>query len=792
MNFTASSSNFPMAIATPVIPAKYVADSSSSKKMGQNPDTTAQRYMENTLELTDSDRASLLYQGYPTGLIESMMVSTEVFPLRIWVVDNSGSMNTADGHRIVHHTSRSHVRLVDCTRWAELKQTVEYHIEIASVTKAPTVFRLLNNPGCGEGFQRFSIGERGAEHIIEDVANANKVISTVPPTGCTPLSEHIREIRSTVMSMLPQLQDSGKRVAIILATDGIPTDSKGCASDQTKWEFEKELRSLVGLPIWMVIRLCTDEDSVVNYYNDLDSQLELNLDILDDWEGEAKEVHDCNPWLTYGLCLHRMREMGFHHRLFDLLDERQFTLDEIHEFLGLLLGTSALDGAPDPNADLSGFLKHVDSALLREKTQWNPLKHKMTSWVNTKKIKALSAHKLKQTVSTKPTYYYQRMKFTTTDFPVTVATSFEASKTMDEVSTSLELSCTSGLRDTDKTYLLNQGFPTGLIDSMMISTEVFPLRIWVVDNSTSMKTSDGHLITQHTPNSPVQLKDCTRWSELKQTVVYHMNIAGITKAPTAFRLLNDPKLAAGSQYFSIGERGAEFVQEEVMSGNTIMAKASPIGCTPLSAHIREIRNTVMSMLPQLQNSGKRVAIILATDGLPTDNWGHSNDRTRKEFENELRSLVGLPIWMVIRLCTDEDSVVNYYNDLDSQLELNLDILDDWEGEAKEVHDCNPWLTYGLCLHRMREMGFHHRLFDLLDERQFTLDEIHEFLGLLLGTSALDGAPDPNADLSGFLKHVDSALLREKTQWNPLKHKMTSWVSTKKIKALFRRRRFFFV
>lgn len=342
---------------------------------------------ESVSPLGEYEIGTLKEQGFPAGLIDSMVMSSRAFPLRIWVVDNSGSMNTGDGHRIVESRKANVVKFVQCSRWSELQQTVEYHARISGLIKAPTVFRLLNDPGSIVGPQQFSIAERGPDLIQDDIHMAMSTMTRASPSGCTPLSDHIREIRANIMEMLPQLQSSGQKVAIILATDGLPTDQFGRSSAEVRRDFETDLRSLVGLPVWIVVRLCTDEDSVVDYYNNLDSQLELELDILDDWVGESKEVHDSNPWLTYGICLHRMREMGFHHRLFDLLDERRFTLDEVREFLYLLLGPARLDGIPDPNIDLDGFLRQVRHAVDHEDKQWNPVLKKMTPWIDVKKLK---------------------------------------------------------------------------------------------------------------------------------------------------------------------------------------------------------------------------------------------------------------------------------------------------------------------------------------------------------------------------------------------------------------------
>jgi hypothetical protein len=44
---------------------------------------------------------------------------------------------------------------------------------------------------------------------------------------------------------------------------------------------------------------------VVQYWNTIDSQLELDLDVIDDQLGDAKEVRVANPWLTYATPLHR-------------------------------------------------------------------------------------------------------------------------------------------------------------------------------------------------------------------------------------------------------------------------------------------------------------------------------------------------------------------------------------------------------------------------------------------------------------------------------------------------------
>jgi hypothetical protein len=335
-------------------------------------------------------------QGYTTGLIRSIARNSNDFPVRFWVVDNSGSMSSADGHRLYAEFSNNNnnnnnntVKLLDCTRWAEIKDTVTYHARMAALLEAPTTFGLLNPAsGCPQQFDVGMAMNNGTDNnnIEEDLSNLTNSIETISPMGATPLSDHVRDIRFRIESMRDELVANGQKAVVVLATDGVPTNRFGEDSQHTRNDFKRALQSLEGLPLWLVIRLCTDDDEVVNFYNEIDSQLEFSLDVLDDFFAEAREVYEHNKWLNYALPLHRMREMGFFHKLFDLLDERPFTRDEIKEFVLLLFGSDSLDGLRDPQIDWQRFLDTVAGANSKERLQWNPVKKKMTSWIDVRKL----------------------------------------------------------------------------------------------------------------------------------------------------------------------------------------------------------------------------------------------------------------------------------------------------------------------------------------------------------------------------------------------------------------------
>lgn len=373
------SSNIPVAYATSVpMPSASLPSVPSARAAYAN----SARLPSSSRDVNSSQIKALKEQGYTQGLAQSLAANKTSFPLRIWVIDNSGSMQNTDGHRFVETKRSDQVKTVTCSRWDEIRDCVNYHLRLSALLDAPTQFRMLNNPNIGPNSQLFSVGENGIDAMDEEVSRGIDIMSRARPGGTTPLCQHLIEIKQYIEMLQPELNAEGQRVVVVLATDGLPTDERGHVE---KTEFVNCLRNLEGLPVWMVIRLCTDEDDVVEFYNDLDDQLEISLEVLDDFLGEAVEIYEHNPWLNYALPLHRLREMGYHDRVFDMLDERALTRMELQDFFCLLFGRGVFDGV-DPEGDWKGFLEAVERLVKKEPKQWDPMSKKMARWINVHKL----------------------------------------------------------------------------------------------------------------------------------------------------------------------------------------------------------------------------------------------------------------------------------------------------------------------------------------------------------------------------------------------------------------------
>ena len=147
---------------------------------------------------------------------------------------------------------------------------------------------------------------------------------------------------------------------------------------------------------------------------------------------------------------------------------------------------------------------------------------------------------------------------------------------------------------------------------------------------------------------------------------------------------------------------------------------SPGGGTPLCYHVNEVAKNISAIAPELRAAGKKAALIICTDGEASDG----------DITAALRPLHNLPVWVVIRLCTDDDAIVGYWNNVDEQIELNMDVIDDPLGEGEEIQVKNQWLTYGMPLHRLREFGVTAKEIDMIDETRLSSEQMRSLCAFL--------------------------------------------------------------
>jgi Mg-chelatase subunit ChlD len=91
-------------------------------------------------------------------------------------------------------------------------------------------------------------------------------------------------------------------------------------------------------------------------------------------------------------------------------------------------------------------------------------------------------------------------------------------------------------------------------------------------------------------------------------------------------------------------------------------KSHPGSTTPLIAALNSVIADITRLTPELRAAGRSVSVIIASDG-------QASDGDMNTVKATLAPLANLPCDVVIRLCTDEVHVVNYWNDIDNDLEV---------------------------------------------------------------------------------------------------------------------------
>lgn len=221
--------NYPQAEAVPVSQTAYTTaymDSNpsfipnasimppSSSRDNQQP-LLSRNYSSN-YTLTPNEqttKAFLSQREWPIGLQNLLLKNIVRVPYRFFICDDSGSMSTNDGNRLLGHGNKTAV--VQCSRWLEMTESLKFHAALAHALNMPSEFRLLN------GAAPILIGGPDA---IPDGVSILETIFDDSPGGMTPLCRHIQEVTERIQELEPSLRSLGQRACIVIMTDGEASD----------------------------------------------------------------------------------------------------------------------------------------------------------------------------------------------------------------------------------------------------------------------------------------------------------------------------------------------------------------------------------------------------------------------------------------------------------------------------------------------------------------------------------------------------------------------------------------
>ncbi|CAF4638813.1 unnamed protein product, partial [Rotaria sp. Silwood2] len=179
----------------------------------------------------------------------------------VFLCDDSGSMKAP-----IRRASSAGQQ--QYTRWEELKKTVSMVVDLASTVDP-------------DGVDVYFLNRKP----LLNVHNSKELVSTfaTPPNGATPIVRALRQVLNDKKNEIQQ-----RKLLIVIATDGIPTDNNGQPNVQEFYQVLAHER----IPIDRVpvtIMTCTDDRECMSYLNDWDRKIP-NLDVVDNYESEKEEI----------------------------------------------------------------------------------------------------------------------------------------------------------------------------------------------------------------------------------------------------------------------------------------------------------------------------------------------------------------------------------------------------------------------------------------------------------------------------------------------------------------------
>jgi hypothetical protein len=195
------------------------------------------------------------------------------------------------------------------SKWDELKQSIEIVLDIASAYEVECDVLFLNRPG----FRK-----------VTNISQLNGKFESLPQ-GCTPLTKCFNLALENNTAELDE-----RKLLVIIFTDGCPTVDNVLQQKDAIGEFKQALQNRNPMDrIFVTIVACTDDEYSLRYLNNWDNTIR-NLDVVDDYESERKEIYAAgkvNTASTYGDYIAKILLGSFVKEIDELDEEKEFWND---------------------------------------------------------------------------------------------------------------------------------------------------------------------------------------------------------------------------------------------------------------------------------------------------------------------------------------------------------------------------------------------------------------------------------------------------------------------------------
>ena len=229
-------------------------------------------------------------------------------------------------------------------------------------------------------------------------------------------------------------------------------------------------------------------------------------------------------------------------------------------------------------------------------------------------------------------------------------------------------------------FLPTLRLPSGILSSVLECANSCNSTLWLLDSSSSMKVRDSRVVCS---DGMTSIDDVSRWHELQDCISFHSYMASKCRIRSHFWLLNDDDRNT-SRKFHLCCGSPNDVADEIscLKAALKQSKLSNDEC-PLTDQLHELVKKISNVAHSLISNGETVTVVICTQGVPTDDEGETSRDIQRSFWSAIKKLSKLPVKIVVRLCTGDESVCDVYNMMDARVK-NMDVLDDYWGEVIEL------------------------------------------------------------------------------------------------------------